>query len=283
MPENSNQKRCRNCSTLVNDGDYFCPKCGTGIQIVCEQCGATGESSDLICRKCGAPLTEPDLISAARAFAHRLNNILSIALTNSQLSLDEAANLPGKTGDKLQRWLRDIIAAIGECGKIIHEFQKILELPAEERIQVIIPVCAANPQSSSNNEPPGLNKNLETISRVRNISILIVDDEEKIRHAMSYALTLAGHHVITASDGQEALNLFQTGSYDMVLVDLKMPGMDGWELARNIKRIDPNTIVVLMTGWRVRLDDKLLKEKIVDKVLVKPFQLSEITDLILYS
>ena len=79
---------------------------------------------------------------------------------------------------------------------------------------------------------------------------------------------------------QETLDLLQSASYDIAFVDLKMPGMNGWEVAKAIKRIDPNTMVILMTGWRVQVDNKRLKESYVDAVIAKPFELSEISDLI---
>lgn len=266
---------------------------------MCGQCGSVVADGDLFCRRCGASLkhlgspgtrTEGTLISVAQAVAHRLNNALSIVLTNSQLVMHQVANpsVPLETREKLQDRLQDIAVAAANSGEVIHQFQRLLDSLANGCSQV---PCSPEDQTTGKPESQTTGKPVLALGDPRSgfpaftlcvghISILIVDDEEKIRHALSYALTLAGYHVITASDGQEALALFQSRSYDFAFVDLKMPGMDGWEVARTIKRMDPDTMVVLMTGWRVRLDDERLKESHIDAVITKPFKLSEMSDLI---
>jgi len=127
-------------------------------------------------------------------------------------------------------------------------------------------------------EESGLVRNIS--SAKKQVSILIVDDEDRIRYAMSYALTLGGHSVITASNGQEALESIKSRYYDIAFVDLILPDMDGWEIVNSIRQMSPNTTIVLMTGWNVRLDDEKLKEANLDTVLTKPFQLSDVADLI---
>jgi CheY-like chemotaxis protein len=250
---------------------------------------------------------EGTVIDAAKTIAHRVNNALSIVLTNSQLAIRQMTNLPEETRGKLQSYLQEVAAAAVESGAVRHQFQEFLDSVAGERSQKtdsaytdfisFVENIRTNGIHSVNRKSGGRQipssptplildaslkgKNiLAEPERVRQISILIVDDEDKIRHALSYALTLGGHHVITASDGEEALTLFENGSYDIVFVDLKMPGMDGWAVARSVKQSEPNTKVVLMTGLRVELSDEKLKERHIDAVITKPFELSEIGELI---
>ena len=81
-----------------------------------------------------------------------------------------------------------------------------------------------------------------------NTPILLVDDEPGIRKVMGIALTDLGYQVVTASDGREALGLFEHRLPPIVLSDVKMPGMGGIELLRAIKRSRPETEVIMITG-----------------------------------
>jgi len=81
------------------------------------------------------------------------------------------------------------------------------------------------------------------------IHILIVDDEQDIRDGSERILTRMKFDVSTAANGQEALEVFQEIKPDIVLLDLKMPGMDGMEVLERIRNIDDNTIVIVITGY----------------------------------
>jgi DNA-binding NtrC family response regulator len=79
--------------------------------------------------------------------------------------------------------------------------------------------------------------------------ILVVDDEKKMRHLLSIMLGRAGHHVDEADDGMVALQKVQTGSYDMLIADIKMPRMDGMTLLREIKKQEFYPPVVFITAF----------------------------------
>ncbi len=81
------------------------------------------------------------------------------------------------------------------------------------------------------------------------IGILIVDDEFSVRDSLFNWFKTEGYRVDTAENGMEALKKLQESSWDIVLVDIKMPGMDGMELQRHIKRIDSSTIVIIITAY----------------------------------
>lgn len=78
--------------------------------------------------------------------------------------------------------------------------------------------------------------------------ILLVDDEEGIRKVLSITLSDAGYTVFTAESGDAALEIFRKEAPPLVLTDIKMPGMDGVALLRNIKRENPDTEVIMITG-----------------------------------
>lgn len=106
--------------------------------------------------------------------------------------------------------------------------------------------------------------------------ILITEDEDSLRHFVARALRLDGHETVEAADGAEGLEALGEGSFDLLLSDIRMPVMDGIELAHRASANHPELKILLMTGYaeqRERADD--LMEKIVD-VVSKPFSLPDI-------
>ncbi|HDD45140.1 MAG TPA: response regulator [Candidatus Desulfofervidus auxilii] len=80
------------------------------------------------------------------------------------------------------------------------------------------------------------------------MKLLLIDDEEPVREILSLSLRSDGYEVITAGDGEEGIRLFQQEKPPIVLTDIKMPGMDGIEVLKKIKQIDPETEVIIITG-----------------------------------
>jgi DNA-binding NtrC family response regulator len=81
------------------------------------------------------------------------------------------------------------------------------------------------------------------------LRILVVDDEEVIRQSLSRWFSEDGYEVHTASDAAEALRELQIGRFDLALLDIKMPGMDGIELQRRVQEIDPDLTVIMITAY----------------------------------
>lgn len=80
------------------------------------------------------------------------------------------------------------------------------------------------------------------------IDILLVDDEKDFTEMLSLRLSDEGHRVKVAHSGLEALKVLGQAEFDVVILDVKMPGMDGIETLREIKRLRPITEVILLTG-----------------------------------
>ncbi|HCZ12681.1 MAG TPA: hypothetical protein DHV16_10645 [Nitrospiraceae bacterium] len=79
--------------------------------------------------------------------------------------------------------------------------------------------------------------------------ILVIDDEEIVRISCERTLVPDGYEIDTAASGKEGLERLEKGEYDLVLVDLKMPGMSGIEFLVNIKSRRPDQKVMIMTGY----------------------------------
>jgi len=112
------------------------------------------------------------------------------------------------------------------------------------------------------------------------ISILIVDDEASIRDALTQWFELDGFKVSSAEDANSALLKLQQGPWDIVMLDIKMPGIDGLELQRRIKKIDKNIITIIITAFAsVDTSIQALKEGAFDYI-VKPVDPDDMSHLI---
>lgn len=106
--------------------------------------------------------------------------------------------------------------------------------------------------------------------------ILVVDDERGITDICRRILTSRGYEVSTASTGEEGLALLEQGYYDLALIDLRMPGMDGMELLRRLKKQYPNMEVVIISAeGTIETSIESLKIGAFDYIL-KPFNLTEL-------
>ena len=78
--------------------------------------------------------------------------------------------------------------------------------------------------------------------------IVLIDDEEDIREVLQMPLEDMGYEVLTADNAETALSLFRAEGPDIVLTDIKMPGIDGLAVLQQIKKIAPRTAVIVITG-----------------------------------
>ena len=108
------------------------------------------------------------------------------------------------------------------------------------------------------------------------MNILLADDEPLVLELMGLLLHRAGHTVHASPDGREALDVFRHESFDLVITDLAMPGLDGLQLARRIKTQLPHQPVVLLTGAG---EDEVLPPD-VDFMIAKPIRDSSLTELL---
>ncbi len=103
-------------------------------------------------------------------------------------------------------------------------------------------------------------------------TVLVVDDNPGVRNSLQLTLQKQGYHVVLAADGREALDLVRSDHIRVMIADLKMPGMDGLELLRAARRLDPRLEVIVITGYgTVQKAVQAMKEGAVDFIL-KPFR-----------
>jgi DNA-binding response OmpR family regulator len=106
-------------------------------------------------------------------------------------------------------------------------------------------------------------------------SILVVDDETNLRHTLAYALRQAGYEVLTAQDGEAALESFKANAPELVILDLMLPKIDGLEVCRRIRR-QSDVPILMLTARDSELDRVVGLEIGADDYLVKPFSMREL-------
>jgi len=106
--------------------------------------------------------------------------------------------------------------------------------------------------------------------------VLIVDDEEQIRQILKEYLNEFGYEVACAVNGQEAIQMFKNGHVDVILSDLVMKPVDGLELLGEIKKVDPDAIFIMITGYpSIESATEAMKKGARDYI-TKPFNIDEI-------
>lgn len=107
-------------------------------------------------------------------------------------------------------------------------------------------------------------------------SILIVDDEQSMRDFLAIMFRKEGYNVVTAEDGKQALLAVERDLYDLVITDIKMPGIDGLEVLRTVKRLSPATFVIVITAYSSTEDAvSAMKQGALDYI-TKPFEIETI-------
>lgn len=108
------------------------------------------------------------------------------------------------------------------------------------------------------------------------INILVVDDEPAMREGLSDNLVFEGYQVTTAQDGPTALDAIKRGSFDLVILDVMMPKMSGFDVCKRLRAKDNHVPIILLTAKGEEVDRVLGLEFGADDYIAKPFSLREL-------
>jgi signal transduction histidine kinase/CheY-like chemotaxis protein len=108
------------------------------------------------------------------------------------------------------------------------------------------------------------------------LSILVVDDEKEVGSVLNELLSDEGHRVRVADDGSKAISILEKHQFDVVITDLGMRGVTGWDVASAAKRAEPKLPVIMLTGWVDSVRGKESERRTVDMVLSKPAKRDEL-------
>jgi CheY-like chemotaxis protein len=114
------------------------------------------------------------------------------------------------------------------------------------------------------------------------LRFLVADDNEDIRDVFCRLIERAGHHAFTAQDGEEAVATLQGDKFDVMLLDLTMPRMNGVDVVRWLREhpdVAPDMRIVVISAWAGE-HRAVLQELGIDTVMQKPLRIQQLTDLI---
>ncbi len=111
---------------------------------------------------------------------------------------------------------------------------------------------------------------------MESIRILIAEDDKHIRNGLIDTLESEGYRAVPAKNGKEALTLFGSSHFDLVLLDIMMPAMSGYDVCRAIRKIDEQVPVIMLTAKSEEIDKVLGLELGADDYITKPFGVREL-------
>lgn len=117
-----------------------------------------------------------------------------------------------------------------------------------------------------------------TPQKTRVLDVLVVDDEQSVLSVVEQLTIALGHHARVADNGPTALELLEAESSDVVISDIRMPEMDGFELAERIRAIHPDMPIILMTGYSLDQTSEMATRLQVAAVLHKPFKARDLNN-----
>ncbi len=118
-----------------------------------------------------------------------------------------------------------------------------------------------------------------------NLSILLAEDERLNRMSMAFGLEAAGHRVTAATDGEQALDILANGRFDLALMDVRMPGVDGVTAARRIRsdasgRFDPDIPIIALTAYAAPGERRKFRDAGMDACVIKPVETNDLLRVI---
>lgn len=150
-----------------------------------------------------------------------------------------------------------------------------LTLPVATIVEGGITVEFSNPEP-----PPAVLSDLSMREQYAQPRLLVVDDEDFVLDLLREIFEGEDCEVQVAASGSEALEMFRENQFDAVCTDVGMPGMSGWELAREIRELDQRIPIAVITGWGEAVGSNEQKAAGVDWVIAKPFTADRIVELV---
>ncbi len=123
---------------------------------------------------------------------------------------------------------------------------------------------------------------MEASIRVKEKRVLVVDDDRRIVEVLARVMELKGYHVLTASDGVEAMRVLRAETVDLVILDCMMPEMSGEELCKEIRgKEDERHLPIIMVSGKSKDADRIVAKVVgADYYLTKPFDLQVLLQLV---
>jgi two-component system, response regulator, stage 0 sporulation protein F len=119
---------------------------------------------------------------------------------------------------------------------------------------------------------------MDVFSKLKDKKILLVDDDEWIRDSLTLYFGTEGCHMMAVETAEEGMELLKQQSYDIILIDYKLPGMDGLTFSKKIQKIYPDTKKILITAYKTKEVVSEARQIGIQDLIDKPFTIDTIED-----
>ena len=189
----------------------------------------------------------------AVGLSHEINNPLAVILNQTELLEGEIERLAGDADTSVEcERIEAIRREVGRVTGILQRLSDMVEGDQYETIEYIGPARMIDLRA----------KQPEADPRLVGRRILVVDDDDGICHTLKEILEASGCEVATACDGEQGLRCVEDGEFDLVLSDVVMPNMDGYELYMAIRKHHPGLPVLMMTAFHYDKDHIIKRSRV---------------------
>ncbi len=189
----------------------------------------------------------------AVGLSHEINNPLAVILNQAELLEHEVERLAGDADTSVESERIDAIRReVGRITGILDRLGQMVEAETYETVQYVGPARMIDLRGE---------RETKADPRLQGLRILVVDDDPGICQTLQEILEGSGCDVTTACDGDEGLRHVESGGFDLVLSDVVMPKMDGYELYTAIKRDHPGLPILMMTAFHYDKDHVIKRSR----------------------
>jgi len=161
--------------------------------------------------------------------------------------------------------------------KTARRYLEKIQTAAREAVSLLGKKSPASETDPTHEQPPSNEQSMDSIQpKAKGSRLLVVEDDHLVRDIIGIYLREDGHQVTFAEDGLDGLDKFKDGTFDAVLTDRSMPGINGDQLAQEIKAIAPEMKIVLLTGYGEMMAAANERPAGIDLVVGKPFSVHDL-------
>jgi CheY-like chemotaxis protein len=205
-------------------------------------------------------------VRMASRIAHEFNNALIPILGYVELMLEKDQLIADK--EKARQYLKLVLAAAKDANRVADRLREFYQQAEQSDAATLVEANQAELDSLSGKAAqldPSLGKRVG-----RALKVLVVDDEKTSRDVVALILKADHHEITPASSGAEALQILRYGSYDLLVTDQEMPGMNGTALVEAVRKSKNSPAIIMLTGFGELMKGSGSTPEGVDLILNKP-------------
>lgn len=200
-------------------------------------------------------------------FVNDMNNVLAAILGNAQLLQNKLTSGELPYNSNLSEFLKIIEQSVVDGSQLMSRLQ--------DAYSATTGVVSAVVSDNSSDFDTAVTERLS-----KKLKVLAIDDQRIILDLLSSMFSNLGHSTEVAETGMEGIAKFNQNAFDLVITDLGLLDISGFEVSQKIKEQNPEVPIVMITGWGANFDQEQLKKAGVDYILAKPFKLEQLTEVV---